>query len=49
VTFDANNHLATLTVRLHQGTYQLVVMTGVTDINGAPLAREYDATVVINR
>jgi hypothetical protein len=49
VTFDANNHLATLTVRLRQGTYQLVVTTGVTDINGAPLAREYDATVVISR
>ena len=49
VTFDANSHLATLSVKLHQGTYQLVVTTGVTDINGVPIAQEYDAPLVISR
>jgi Big-like domain-containing protein len=49
VSFDADNHLATLSVKLHQGQYQLVVTTGVTDINGVPLTQEYDAPLVISR
>jgi len=49
VSFDADNHLATLAVKLKPGTYQLVVTTGVTDINGAVLAQEYDAPLVISR
>lgn len=49
VTFDPNSHLATLSVKLRQGTYQLVVTTGVTDINGVPIAQEYDAPLVISR
>jgi hypothetical protein len=47
VTFDADNHLATIAVKLKPGTYQLVVTTGVTDINGNALAQEYDAPLVI--
>ena len=47
VTFDADHHLATLAVSLRPGTYQLVVTTGVTDINGNALAQEYDAPLVI--
>jgi hypothetical protein len=47
VSFDADNHLATLAVKLKQGTYQLVVTTGVTDVNGVALAQEYDAPLVI--
>ena len=47
VSFDADNHLATIAVKLRQGTYQLVVATGVTDINGNALAQEYDAPLVI--
>ena len=49
VSFDADNHLATLAVKLKPGTYQLVVTTGVTDINGVALAQEYDAPLVIGR
>jgi hypothetical protein len=49
ISFDPDNHLATLTVRLRPGTYQLVVTTGVTDINGVSLAQEYDAPLVISR
>jgi hypothetical protein len=49
VSFDADNHLATIAVKLRPGTYQLVVTTGVTDINGNALAQEYDAPVVIGR
>lgn len=49
VTFDATNHLATLSIRLRPGTYQLVLTTGVTDINGTALAQEYDAPLVISR
>ena len=49
VTFDPNNHLATLSVKLRPGTYQLVVTTGVTDINNVPIAQEYDAPLVISR
>jgi len=48
VTFDADNHLATLAVKLRPGTYQLVVTTGLTDINGVMLAQEYDAPLVIS-
>jgi hypothetical protein len=47
VSFDADNHLATLAVKLKPGTYQLVVTTGVTDINGVAVAQEYDAPLVI--
>jgi hypothetical protein len=49
VTFDPDNHLVTLAVKLRPGTYQLVVTTGVTDINGMALPQEYDATLVIGR
>jgi hypothetical protein len=49
LTFDADNHLATLSVKLRPGTYQLVVTTGLTDINGVGLAQEYDAPLVISR
>ena len=49
ITFDPDNHLATLTLRLRPGTYQLVVTTGVTDVNGVSLAQEYDAPLVISR
>jgi hypothetical protein len=48
ISFDPDNHLATLTVRLRPGTYQLVITTGVTDINGVSLAHEYDAPLVIS-
>lgn len=48
VTFDPDNHLATLAVKLKPGTYQLVVTTGVTDINDVALAQEYDAPLVIS-
>ncbi len=47
LTFDPDNHLATLTVTLQSGsTYQLVVTTGVTDISGVTMAEEYHAQVV---
>ncbi len=49
VSFDADNHLATLAVKLKPGTYQLVVTTGVTDVNGVALAQEYGAPLVIGR
>ena len=49
VTFDPDKHLATVTARLPKGTYQLVVTTGVTDINGMPLAQEYNGPLVISR
>jgi hypothetical protein len=49
VSFDADNHLATLAVKLRPGTYQLVVTVGVTDINRVALAQEYDAPLVISR
>jgi hypothetical protein len=48
VTFDPNNHLATVVADLQPGnTYQLVVTTGITDINGVAMAQEYDAPLVI--
>jgi hypothetical protein len=47
LTFDPDNHLATLTVTLQPGdTYQLVVTTGVTDVNGVTMAEEYHAQVI---
>jgi dipeptidyl aminopeptidase/acylaminoacyl peptidase len=49
VTFDADNHLATLAIKLKPGTYQLVVTTRVTDVNGVALAQEYNAPLVISR
>ncbi|OLE36958.1 MAG: hypothetical protein AUG48_05755 [Actinobacteria bacterium 13_1_20CM_3_68_9] len=49
MTFDPDNHLATLTLKLKPGSsYQLAVTTGVTDINGVNLAQEYDAPLVIS-
>jgi hypothetical protein len=48
-TYDPENRLATLAVKLKPGTYQLVVTTGVTDINRVALAQEYDAPLVISR
>ena len=47
VTFDPDNHLATVAVELRGGSYQLVVTTGVTDVNGVALAQEYDAPLVV--
>jgi Big-like domain-containing protein len=50
ITFDPDNHLATLTLKVKVGsTYQLAVTTGVADINGVNLAQEYDAPLVISR
>ena len=49
VTFDPENHLATLGVKLRPGTYKLVVTTSVTDVNRVALAQEYDAPLVIGR
>jgi len=49
VSFDPDKHLATVTIRLRPGTYQLVVTSGVTDINGTPLAQEYTAPLIIGR
>jgi len=50
IAFDPDNHLATLTLKLKPGsTYQLVITTGVSDINGVSLAEEYHAPLVINR
>ncbi|HKV29886.1 MAG TPA: Ig-like domain-containing protein, partial [Candidatus Dormibacteraeota bacterium] len=47
ITFDPDNHMAILTLALRPGsTYQLVVLTGVTDINGGTLAEEYHAQVI---
>lgn len=47
IRFDPDNHLAVLTVTLQPGsTYQLVVTTGVTDINGVTMAEEYHAQVI---
>src|SRR5436309_1396804 len=49
VIFEPDKHLATVTIRLRPGTYQLVVTSGVTDINGTPLAHEYTAPLIIGR
>lgn len=47
ITFDPENHMAVLTLTLRPGsTYQLVVTTGVTDINGVTLAQDYHAQVI---
>jgi hypothetical protein len=47
ITFDPENHMAVLTLTLQPGsTYQLVVTTGVTDVNGVNLAEEYHAQVI---
>jgi dipeptidyl aminopeptidase/acylaminoacyl peptidase len=47
IAFDPDNHMAVLTLTLRPGsTYQLVVLTGVTDINGVTLAQEYHAQVI---
>jgi dipeptidyl aminopeptidase/acylaminoacyl peptidase len=50
ITFDPDNHMATLTLTLQPGsTYQLVVTTGVTDINGVTMAEAYHTSLVISR
>jgi Big-like domain-containing protein len=49
VTFDADNRLVTLAVKLRPGNYRLVVSTGLTDINGVALAQTYDVPLVISR
>src|SRR5205823_4569795 len=41
ITFDADSHLATLALSVRPGAYQLVVTTGVMDINGVTMADEY--------
>lgn len=47
ITFDPDTHTATLTLTLRPETrYQLVVTTGVTDINGVTMAEEYHAQVI---
>ena len=47
IAFDPDTHTATLTPTLRPGaSYQLVVTTGVTDINGVTMAEEYHAQVV---
>jgi len=47
ITFDPDNHTATLNLTLQTGsTYQLVVTTGVADINGVTMAEEYHAQVI---
>ena len=47
ITFDPDSHTASLTLALRPGTtYQLVVTTGVTDINGVTMAQEYHAQVI---
>ena len=47
LAFDPDSHTATLTLALRpEGTYQLVVTTGVTDINGVTMAEEYHAQVI---
>jgi hypothetical protein len=49
IRFDPENHTATLTLPLRPGsTYQLVVTTGVTDVNGVTMADEYHASLVIS-
>lgn len=48
VSFNADQHLATVSVKLKEGTYQLVVTTAVTDIYGTALAQEYDAQLIIS-
>ncbi len=45
--FDQSAHLATLTLPLKPGAYQLVVTTAVTDFTGQALTQEYTAPVVI--
>jgi hypothetical protein len=50
ITFDPDNHMAILTLTLQPGsTYQLVVTTGVTDINGVTMAEAYHTALVISR
>jgi Bacterial Ig-like domain len=47
LAFDPDSHTATLTLTLQPGTtYQLVVTTGVKDINGVTMAEEYHAQVI---
>jgi hypothetical protein len=47
IAFEPDTHTATLSLTLRPGSsYQLVVTTGVTDINGVTMADEYHAQVV---
>jgi hypothetical protein len=49
VTFDPDNHLATVAITVRPGNYRLVVTTGLTDINGVALAQTYNGLVVVSR
>jgi hypothetical protein len=47
ITFDPDRHTATLTLPLRPGNnYELVVTTGVTDVNGVTMAVAYHAQVI---
>ena len=47
VSFDPDAHLVTLETRLRPGSYSLLVTTGVSDINGSPVAQPYSSPLVI--
>jgi hypothetical protein len=47
VSFDPNGHLITVEAKLKNGTYSLVVTTGVADINGTQVAQPYTSPLVI--
>jgi predicted secreted protein len=47
VSFDPDGHLVTVEAKLKNGTYSLVVTTGVADINGTQVAQSYTSPLVI--
>ena len=47
VSFDPDAHLVTLDTRLRPGSYSLVVTTGLSDINGSPVAQPYSYSLLI--
>jgi hypothetical protein len=47
VSFDPDGHLITVEAKLKNGTYSLVVTTGVADINGTQVAQPYSSPLVI--
>lgn len=47
VTYNQDTHLATVKVKLHKGSYTLVVTTALTDINGRSLTQEYSSPLVV--